>query len=118
MDSNEGENSYSELLLCLYGYEGLCRSWRVAKTITKALLSMSLQKGAISGNSARRILQDTENSQLHNDSGEVRATFMGDLSLAASDPHAATVENLADRFEEHAFLSDCTHILDKEGPCN
>ncbi|KJZ68375.1 hypothetical protein HIM_12235 [Hirsutella minnesotensis 3608] len=108
------DNWYSWLLLCIYGYESLGRSWRVAGAITKALLSMTLRKRDISSEAARRILRDLEGRNWDRIPGGIRATFMADLDLALSDPRSATVEYLAAQFEENAMLRDYTNILDDE----
>lgn len=112
-DSTE-ETWYPYLLLCVYGYERLGRSWRVAEGISKGLLSMILQKSDVPSHMARRIMHDIENSTINRLPGEIRATFMADLSLGLSNPGSATVEHLAEQFEGNAMLSDYTNIHDHE----
>ncbi|KAF4508846.1 hypothetical protein G6O67_005177 [Ophiocordyceps sinensis] len=114
LDSVMDENWYSCLLLCIYGYESLGRSWRVAEAITKALLSMTLRKKDVSSDAARRIVRDLENKNWARIPGSIRATFMADLDLAMSDPGSATVECLAAQFEENAMLRDYTNLLDDD----
>ena len=99
-------------MLCIYAYERLGRSWRVAAGIAKGLLSLTMQKSDIPSRTARRILHDLENDNLGGISGEIRATFMADLSLALSDPGSATVEHLAKQFEDNVLLKDYTTIFD------
>lgn len=105
-------NWYSDLLLCIYAYESLGRSWRVASGIAKGLLSLIMQKSDIPSRTARRILQDLETGHPRHFSEPIRATFMADLSLALSDPSSATVEHLAKQFEDNLLLKDYTNILD------
>ncbi|KAF3060868.1 hypothetical protein CFAM422_010936 [Trichoderma lentiforme] len=50
----------------------------------------------------------------HKRFGDIRATFMADLDLAASDPGSATVEKQAGDFEHNAMLRDYTNILDED----
>ncbi|KJZ69332.1 hypothetical protein HIM_11272 [Hirsutella minnesotensis 3608] len=109
------ENRSSCLMLCINGYESLGRSWRVVETIIKALLWMTLRKEVISSDAAHRILHDLRNNNSTHIQDSIRATFMADLDLAFSDPRSATVECLAEQFEEHAALKDYTNILDEEG---
>ncbi|PHH91326.1 hypothetical protein CDD83_897 [Cordyceps sp. RAO-2017] len=112
LDNAMEENWYQSLLLCVYGYQRLGRSWRVAGAITKALLSMTLRKKDLSSDAARLLLRDLENSNWSHAEGGIRATFMADLDLALSDPQSATVECLAEQFEENAMLRDYTNLLD------
>ncbi|KJZ69239.1 hypothetical protein HIM_11362 [Hirsutella minnesotensis 3608] len=105
------ENWYSDILLCVYAYESLGRSWRVAGAIAKGLLSLIMQKSDVPSRTARRILHDLERNPDHFP-GEIRATFMVDLNLALSDPGSATVEHLAKQFEDNVLLKDYTTVLD------
>ena len=106
------EDSFFYLLLCLYGYEGLCRSWRFTEAIVGGILSMTMRDGGISTPIARRILKHVQSNSLRSVPDELRATFMVDLNLAMSDPGAATVEKLARSFEDNAQLKDFTTIFD------
>ena len=112
LNGEKTDNWYSDLLLCIYAYESLGRSWRVAAGIAKGLLSLALQKSDMPSRTARRILRDLENGQPMEFSGPIRATFMADLSLALSDPNSATVEHLAKQFEGNMLLKDYTTFLD------
>lgn len=108
------QNWYSDLLLCIYGYESLNRSWRVAASIAKSLLSLAMKKSNLLSRTASRILRDIENDRADQTSnqmlGEVRATFMADLDLAISEPESATVEHLASEFEDTMLLKDLTFV--------
>ncbi|EQB55143.1 hypothetical protein CGLO_04959 [Colletotrichum gloeosporioides Cg-14] len=101
-------------LACIYGYEGLRTSYRVAEVISRGLLTMSLQEGDMSGSEARYLLKQVTEPEGAGGKGDVRATFMADLDLAMTDPEAAKVENLARRFEDVALFSDFTTMDDEE----
>jgi hypothetical protein len=113
-DNDKAEDWYSYLLLCLYGYQRLSRSWRVAEAISKGLLSMALRNGDISGNAARHILLDFENRNPDRISGGIRATFMVDLHRALLEPSVSTVECLADQFEDNLMLREYTTFFDEK----
>lgn len=116
LDGDHGENWYSYILFCLYGYERLSKSWRVARAISKGLLSMALRTGHMSGKAARRILRDLDRgvgvggSVDEEDGEDIRATFM--LDLGAASPANSTVEQLADTLEENADLQDFTNAFE------
>ncbi|KAG6032767.1 hypothetical protein E4U41_007141 [Claviceps citrina] len=106
------EDWHTYLLFCLHGYERLSRSWRVAKSISKALLSLTLRKGGISSEKARQMLQDLEGNHVEQMPGEIRATFMMDLERAVSEPNTATVEYLANQFEDNLIIEKYTNMFD------
>ncbi|KAH0533398.1 hypothetical protein TsFJ059_001973 [Trichoderma semiorbis] len=112
LSTPKDEDWFFYFLLCVYGYERLRRSWRVTASISRALLSMALRKGDITSIQARRILEDLQSDRFRKRFGEIRATFMADLDMAASDPSSATVEKQAGDFEHNAMLRDYTNILD------
>ncbi|KAI8184095.1 hypothetical protein KHU50_001968 [Colletotrichum sp. SAR 10_65] len=101
-------------LACIYGYEGLRTSYRVAEVISRGLLTMSLREGDMSGNEARHLLKQVTGPEGAGGKGDVRATFMADLDLAMTDPEAAKVESLAKKFEDVALFSDFTTMDDEE----
>ncbi|KAK2764234.1 Nitrogen assimilation transcription factor nit-4-like protein 1 [Colletotrichum kahawae] len=101
-------------LACIYGYEGLRTSYRVAEVISRGLLTMSLREGDMSGTEARHLLKEVTGPEGAGGKGDVRATFMADLDLAMTDPEAAKVENLAKKFEDVALFSDFTTMDDEE----
>ncbi|KAG5979046.1 hypothetical protein E4U54_006986 [Claviceps lovelessii] len=107
------EDWYTYLLHCLYGYKSLSQSWRVAKSISRGLLSLTIRKGGMSSEKAHQILRDIENSNPHQMPGEIRATFMLDLDRALSEPDTATVEYLANQFEDNVIMEKYTNIFDK-----
>ncbi|KAI9163631.1 N-terminal fungal transcription regulatory domain-containing protein [Paramyrothecium foliicola] len=115
-NNNGGEGGLFFFLLCVYGYERLRRSWRVTESVTAGLLSMMLRKGDISGDMARRIMNDLQQKSLGDMPGKIRATFMVDLDLAMSDPKSATAENLASTFEENALFRDYTNEFEEAAP--
>ncbi|KAK7917103.1 hypothetical protein PG985_010711 [Apiospora marii] len=101
-------------LLCIYGYESLNRPFRVSEAIGTSLLTMTLRNSDITIEEARLLLLELKErglAQLH-DEGTIRATFMGDLELAMSDPEAARVENLANSFEDMVLFREFVN----EGP--
>ncbi|CRK30638.1 hypothetical protein BN1723_014401 [Verticillium longisporum] len=93
-------------LHCVYGYESLRKSYRLAEAIGRALLAMTLRNGDITGLEARTILQQLKQRGLDHPSGDIRATFMGDLELAMTNPGEAKVETLAGQFEDVALFQD------------
>ncbi|GKT91487.1 N-terminal fungal transcription regulatory domain-containing protein [Colletotrichum tofieldiae] len=101
-------------LACIYGYEGLQKSYRVAEVITRGLLTMMLKDRHISVTEARQRLEHIRRAGKNHATGHVRATFMVDLDLAMMDPDAAKVENLAGRFEEIALFQDLTSADNRE----
>lgn len=113
LEHTEDKGWYSYLLLCLYGYRDLSRSWRVAKAISKGLLSMALRQGDLSGATARRLFRDLDTRNPDEVSENIRATFMLDLELAPNEPELATVERLAADFEGNAMMMDYTTIMEE-----
>ncbi|KAK2007085.1 hypothetical protein LZ32DRAFT_542628 [Colletotrichum eremochloae] len=101
-------------LACIYGYEGLRTSYRIVEVITRGLLTMTLRDGDISTKEAQQLLKHIREAEVNHDKEDVRATFMIDLDLAMTDPDAATVENLAERFEDIALFREFTTIDDNE----
>ncbi|KAG7123089.1 Nitrogen assimilation transcription factor nit-4 like protein [Verticillium longisporum] len=93
-------------LHCVYGYESLRKSYRLAEAIGRALLAMTLRNGDITGLEARTILQQLKQRGLDHPSGDIRATFMGDLELALTNPGEAKVETLAGQFEDVALFQE------------
>ena len=116
LDGDMQENEHLDLLSCIYAYEILARSWRVAAAIAKSLLSLAMQKSKMSSHTARHILHDLKNDRLDVFFGEIRATFMADLNLALTDPSSATVEYLAQQFEDNVLLKEYTTVLDSMKP--
>ncbi|PNP52481.1 hypothetical protein THARTR1_06949 [Trichoderma harzianum] len=101
-------------LLCLYGYEGLRPSYRVAEAVAGGLLSMAMRSGDISSDEARQVMAHLQERGQELDSSEIRATFMVDLDLAMSDPGAATAETLAYSFDDTAMMMDYTTIFENK----
>ncbi|OPB46196.1 C6 transcription factor [Trichoderma guizhouense] len=111
----KGENDWLfYFLLCLYGYEGLRPSYRVAEAVAGGLLSMAMRSGDISSDEARRVMAHLQEKGQELDSSEIRATFMVDLDLAMSDPVAATAETLAYSFHDIAMMMDYTTIYENK----
>ncbi|KAK2684649.1 hypothetical protein QWA68_016153 [Fusarium oxysporum] len=70
---------------------------------------MALQQGDLPASEARHIMEQYEGNQLINPSYDIRATFMADLNLAMTNPSEASVESLADRFEDIAIFQEFTN---------
>jgi hypothetical protein len=76
---------------------------------------MALRKGDITSSTARQLLHDINgNNSGYQLPGEVRATFMMDLNLAKSDPESATVEKIAQDFDQNLLLQQYTNIFDNK----
>ncbi|GKT62897.1 N-terminal fungal transcription regulatory domain-containing protein [Colletotrichum tofieldiae] len=75
---------------------------------------MTLRDGDISGKEARHLLKQIREAEKSHAKEDVRATFMVDLDLAMTDPDAARVENLAERFEDIALFREFTTVDDDE----
>ena len=108
LDSPKQENWFFYFLLCVYGYERLSHSWRVTRAVPTALLSMAMQKGDTSGETAYEIMQNLG----HHDYNDIRAIFLVDLDLARSDPESATVEKQAGEFASNAQIQPFTSLYD------
>lgn len=67
----------------------------------------------MSSEKASQILRDLENNDTHQSPGEIRATFMLDLDRALSEPDTATVEYLANQFEDNVIMERYTNLFDK-----
>jgi hypothetical protein len=111
------EDRLTYFLICLYSYADMRQSFRVTEAIVRALLSMGMQNGVITGPVARRVLQDLRRTapQADGDADEmIRAPFIADLEQALLAPDSATVEAHAAQFEENAMLRDYTSLFDLE----
>ncbi|KAL6861931.1 N-terminal fungal transcription regulatory domain-containing protein [Trichoderma novae-zelandiae] len=108
------ENWFFYFLLCVYGYERLRPCWRVTQAISTALISMALGKGDITSPTARQLLRDVSENKSYQLAGDVRAAFMMDLDLAASDPESASVEKIAQDFDQNLLLQQYTNIFDRQ----
>ncbi|KNB17877.1 hypothetical protein FOXG_22087 [Fusarium oxysporum f. sp. lycopersici 4287] len=98
------------LLFCIQCYGHLRQAYRFAEAIGRSILSMALQQGNLSASEARRLMEQFEENQLTNPSEGIRATFMADLNLAMTDPTEASVESLAERFENIALFREYTNV--------
>ncbi|ROT35470.1 hypothetical protein SODALDRAFT_353155 [Sodiomyces alkalinus F11] len=109
LHDTEDSEWYFYFLVCVYGYQTLRRSYRLAEAVGRGLLSMALRDGNISAGEARRILQDLKNGGLSEAPDDMRATFMIDLELASTNPDEAKVEALATQFDDLALFQDFTN---------
>ncbi|KXH28534.1 hypothetical protein CSAL01_10232 [Colletotrichum salicis] len=105
----------SYFFICIYAYTDLRKSYRVAESISRALLTMALRGGCISHSEADALeRQMMEAGGRVKKDDEIRATFMIDLDLAMWDPDAAKVEVLAKRFDDIVLFRDLTTVDDEE----
>src|SRR5687767_8816782 len=89
------------LRLCLAALEDLYGSYREAWSIMRAMLSMALMRGAIEPDEASRIMREMiVLGQYHKHTEGVESLSMMDLELATTNPYAAQVSRLAEKFEE------------------
>lgn len=114
LQHTEDENWYYFFLLCLYGYQRLSRSWRVALAISKGLLSMTLRKTNIPASTVRRLLADLEANSRHDSQYEIRAPFTLELNSGQRNPNSVTVEQLAGQLEENIMFRSFTNFFDEE----
>ncbi|EXA30436.1 hypothetical protein FOVG_18172 [Fusarium oxysporum f. sp. pisi HDV247] len=96
------------LSFCIQCYGSLRRSYRFAEAIGRSLLSMTLQRRDLSVGEARHMLQQFEENRLNSSSEDIRATFMADLNLSMTHPEEASVESLANKFEDIALFREFT----------
>ncbi|KAK1689888.1 hypothetical protein BDP55DRAFT_651927 [Colletotrichum godetiae] len=102
-------------LTCIYAYTDLRKSYRVAESISRALLTMALRGGCITHSEADALeTKMTEAGGRVKRDDKIRATFMVDLDLAMWDPEAAKVEVLAKRFDDIVLFRDLATGDDKE----
>ncbi|KAI3573879.1 hypothetical protein IWW34DRAFT_751992 [Fusarium oxysporum f. sp. albedinis] len=69
---------------------------------------MTLQKRDLSVGEARHLMQQFEENRLNSSSEDIRATFMADLNLSMTHPEEASVESLANMFEDIALFREFT----------
>lgn len=93
-------------LACFYGLEALRRPFRVSEAIGRGLLTMVMRDDKLSSSTAREALGHLRQRGLSDLPGDIRATFMGDLELAQTNPGAANMENLAAGFEDMAVFQE------------
>ncbi|EXK23545.1 hypothetical protein FOMG_19693 [Fusarium oxysporum f. sp. melonis 26406] len=100
------------LFFCIQCYGHLRQAYRFAEAVGRSILSMALQQGNLSASEARRLMEQFEENRLSDPSEDIRATFMADFNLAMTDPTEASVESLADRFENIALFQEFTNTED------
>ncbi|KAM0816674.1 hypothetical protein AB5N19_02476 [Seiridium cardinale] len=111
LHDNEDPTWRSWFLLCMYGYETLRRPFRITESIGRALLTMTMRDTDITSDDARKLLDELKERGLSSNIEEgIRATFMGDLSMAPNNPEGARMENLASSFEEMALFKDFINV--------
>lgn len=111
------EDRLEYFLICIYSFQGLRQCFRVTEAIVQALLAMAMQQGIVSGTLARTILGDLKRRAPEgeqSDEATIRAPFMANLELSMSDPASATVEELAEQFDESFDFVRYTMLFDQD----
>ncbi|KAI0417055.1 hypothetical protein F5X98DRAFT_342024 [Xylaria grammica] len=102
------------LLLCIYGYERLNRTYRISEVITQGLLTMTMRDTNMTGSEAYKIMEELKKRGLLDVNegleDKIRATFMVDLNLALTNPEAAKAENMANEFTDLATFQDLVDL--------
>ena len=95
------------LSLCLARYVALYASYRVTATIARGLLSMAMRDSVLNVSEVsainRRLEEVGRNYPMAEDP---KASFILDLDLAVTDPGAAQVDTLAEKFEEMSLFNE------------
>jgi hypothetical protein len=109
------EDRFEYFLICLYSFQGLRRSFRVAEVLAQALLSKAIQQADVSSSLASRIMEDLRSrapagEEAATGGGAIRAPFMANLDVAVTDSEY-TVEQLAGQFEESIWIKNYTNIF-------
>lgn len=87
--------------LCIAGYQKLFPSFRVVESIVQGLLTMAISKGALTAGEGRAMMDRLRGGGQHAGFAHaVKGTFMVDLGMASTDPLAACVDSLSDKFDE------------------
>ncbi|KAI0432189.1 hypothetical protein F5Y09DRAFT_354010 [Xylaria sp. FL1042] len=107
------------LLLCIYGYERLNRTYRMSEVVAQGLLSMTMRDTNMAGSEAYKIMEELrERGLIHVQEDledKIRATFMVDLNLALTNPEAARAENMANEFIDLATFQDLVDLDPMDG---
>ncbi|KAI1418772.1 hypothetical protein F5Y12DRAFT_468188 [Xylaria sp. FL1777] len=102
------------LLLCIYGYERLNRTYRMSEVVAQGLLSMTMRDTDMKGSEAYKIMEELkERGLIHVQEdleAKIRATFMVDLNLALTNPEAARAENMANEFIDMVTFQDLVDL--------
>jgi hypothetical protein len=88
-------------LQCIHGYQDLFPSFPIVEGIVRGLLVLAVNQRRIMVPEAKQIHQELlEKRSYHWSPERVYGAFIIDLDLAVIDGNAATVDTLAERFEE------------------
>ncbi|KAI0805335.1 hypothetical protein GGR55DRAFT_690676 [Xylaria sp. FL0064] len=102
------------LLLCIYGYERLNRTYRMSEVVAQGLLSMTMRDTNMAGSEAYKIMDELrERGLIHVQEDledKIRATFMVDLNLALTNPEAARAESMASDFIDLVTFQDLVDL--------
>lgn len=87
--------------LCIAGYQKLFPSFRVVESIVQGLLTMAISKGALTAAEGRTMMERLHAGGDHAQfKHAVKGSFIVDLGMAATDPLAACVDSLSEKFDE------------------
>ncbi|KAK2004234.1 hypothetical protein LX36DRAFT_596341 [Colletotrichum falcatum] len=98
-----GQNSEWRIYfhLCLTFYQTLYRGYRLVGEIAQSLLSMAVEKGVMETREAVAIMEDLQmRGKHHRVPDQKMVQLIVDLDTAMTDPSAAYVETLAQRFRQ------------------
>jgi hypothetical protein len=96
-------------LLCIHCYQNLYPSFAIVEGVVQGLLALAVSKGAITLHEARALNAElATKASVHKLRAKVRGRWMVDLDLAVTNVEEATVDRLADRFEEITTFDEFT----------
>ncbi|KAK2753011.1 fungal specific transcription factor domain-containing protein [Colletotrichum kahawae] len=101
--------------LCLAGLTDLCVSFSTSGAISRAVVGMALQNGALKPAEANRILIELKRLEMPHEearlklNGNTEATWVIDLDLALTDIEAARGQSLVQQFENMMLASEFPH---------
>lgn len=109
-DSSDPEWQFY-FLVCLYGYLDLHAAFRVAALCFRGLLTVALESGKLPAASARHLLQQlAKQGQHHSALNFSNSAIRVDAHTKQRKNRAATVDELALKFEEAARLTEMTEL--------
>jgi hypothetical protein len=112
---SEEEERFTHFLICLYSCADMRQSYRVTEAIVRALLSMGMQNGVITGPVAQRILTDFRSiapREVGAYDETLRPPLIAVLDHAVPAPDSTTVESQSAQFEYTMMPRDYTSLFD------
>ena len=96
--------------LCIQAYQNLLPFLPVADWIIKSLLTMAVDAGAMSASEVNSISKAirTNHGRPHQTPQGLLRGFTVDFNHASTDPNAASVNTLAQRFDQISFFEEST----------